>query len=144
VSAVTLCIRLFVRALLRIFLGIAFAYVDDVGDCLDQSIIPPDLGDQGIVAASILETMDSDGLVDVVGASPQLLPALDLAPGRLVSPLDVVFQVFDRSGARVGAFEVVDKVGAHLFPRVDAVWLEGIDPLAGVAVHHEGKVAGSE
>jgi hypothetical protein len=44
-SAVTPCIRFTVRALLRIFLGVAFADVDDVGDYLDQSIIPPDLGD---------------------------------------------------------------------------------------------------
>jgi hypothetical protein len=69
-SAAAPCIRLVVRALLWVFLGVALADVDDVGDCLDQSVIPPDLGDQGLVAASVLEAVDSNGLVDVVGAWP--------------------------------------------------------------------------
>ena len=61
--------------------------------------------------------------------------------GRLALSLDASFQVLDGGGMGVGALEVPDEGVPHFLPRVDAFDEEGVDPLPGHTLHHQGEVA---
>jgi hypothetical protein len=58
--------------------------------------------------------------------------------------LDAAVKVLDGGGAGIDAGEVLNEGGAGFLPRIDAIWGEGVEPLAIHPIHHEGQVAGGE
>jgi hypothetical protein len=53
--------------------------------------------------------------------------------------LDASLQILDGGGARVVALEVLNKGGVYVFLALDTVGREGVDPLFGGSLYHQGE-----